>query len=211
MKKKSVTQATFVPMSETPFTSRKYGGTTALVQLTHPHAQVPNKTNDQDIGFDLQLVERCDGRTEDLVGDVTMFNSGIVIKPPEGWYFEIHARSSLHKHGYMLANGVGIIDPEYRGNIFVPLLKFRDGDDIKVPIRAVQLVPRRAEYLYVGQTDEQISEEDTPRGRGGFGSTEDYEGHSLVTLDRSKGKEKTKAPAQRKRPGRATGGGLMFS
>jgi deoxyuridine 5'-triphosphate nucleotidohydrolase len=197
MKKKQLQQTTFVPMSQTPFTSRNYSGT-VHVQRVHPHASIPHKQYDTDVGFDMELVARCDGRTEDMVNDVTLFDTGLVVKPQEGYYVEIVARSSLHKFGYLLANSVGVIDPEYRGRIMVPLLKFRDGDDIKLPFKGVQMIIRKAEYVYVGEADEDIADEATQRGTGGFGSTseeqpEGYPGNSRVTFqEKEKVKEKPK-------------------
>lgn len=40
----------------------------------------------------------------------------ICIKPPTGHYILIAARSSLHKKGLILANGIGIADEDYCGN-----------------------------------------------------------------------------------------------
>jgi dUTPase len=212
MKKTKHLQAVQVAMKDTPFTSRNYGGgvaaPTALVQLMHPHANVPVKTFDESIGYDVELVERCDGRTEDMVNDVTLFDTGLVIKPPEGYYFEMVARRSLYKEGYMMANGVEIIDPCYRGNVIVALYKFKDGDDIKLPFGAVQLIPRRAEYIYVGQSDEQLAEE-----------AANFDEPTPVTKPVAqylsvKGKEKMRphsSSSRATRGGRAAGTNHMFS
>lgn len=40
----------------------------------------------------------------------------VCIKPPAGHYILMAARSSLHKKGLMLANGVGIGDEDFSGN-----------------------------------------------------------------------------------------------
>ena len=40
----------------------------------------------------------------------------IVLEPPEGHMVLLVARSSLHKQGLMLANGVGIVDRDFSGN-----------------------------------------------------------------------------------------------
>ena len=53
-----------------------------------------------------------------------MFRTGVKLHPPKGFYYEVVARSSLQKYGYTMANNIGIIDNEYRGEIFVPLFKF---------------------------------------------------------------------------------------
>lgn len=82
----------------------------------------------------------------------------------------ICARSGLAaKRGISLANGVGVIDSDYRGEIFVSLINNSDedftvefGDRIAqlmfLPVLAAELIP----------TDEL---DPTERGEGGFGST----------------------------------------
>ena len=211
MKKTKTSPAIFVPMKDTPFTSRNYGGGagahTALVQLMHPHANVPSKNFDEDIGYDVELVERCDGRTEDMVNDVTLFDTGLVIKPPEGYYFEVVARRNLYKEGYLLAAGVEVIGPSYRGNVVVALYKFKDGDDLKLPFGAVQLIPRKAEYIYVGHTDEQLAEESA-------NFDEPVAVAKPVVPYSLKGKEKMRSGASSSRAtrgGRAAGANQMFS
>lgn len=136
-------------------------------------AFIPSKTEGQedDIGYDVTLIGRTENRSDDELNKVNMFHTGFQIKPPEGYYLELFARSSLHKHGYMLATGVSIIDPGYEGELLVPLYKFSsEQEDISLPFSAVQLVLRK-------RVDAHISEEEIPfssqsqRGDGGFGST----------------------------------------
>ena len=91
------------------------------VQKLHPKAEYPYKENQSNAGYDITLVSRTENRAEDETGEVNNFNTGIAIRPPQGHYFEMMARSSLHKHGYMLATGISIIDPGYIGEIIVPL------------------------------------------------------------------------------------------
>ena len=47
---------------------------------------------------------------------VTMVPLNLVIKPPTGHFVLLSARSSLHKRGLWLANGVGIGDEDFCGN-----------------------------------------------------------------------------------------------
>ncbi|MEG2119002.1 MAG: dUTP diphosphatase, partial [Pseudoflavonifractor sp.] len=82
----------------------------------------------------------------------------------------VFARSGLGvKHGIALANGVGVIDSDYRGEIKVGLQNSSDlsytvcpGDRI-AQLAVVPLV--RAELVRTDDLDE------TDRGSGGFGST----------------------------------------
>lgn len=146
----------------------KYLPSQIFVQKISPQAELPYKERENDVGFDLTLISRTENRAEDEVNEVNYFNTGIVVTPPEGYYFEMMARSSLHKHGYFLATGTSIIDPEYIGEIIVPLYKFKECNDIELPFRAVQLVLKQQNFARI-RTTETI--QPTSRGSGGFGST----------------------------------------
>ena len=82
----------------------------------------------------------------------------------------ICARSGLSaKHGISLTNGVGLIDPDYRGEIIVSVLN-NSAEDYTIPpgerIAQLVIVPFvRAEVAVVDELS------DTERGAGGFGST----------------------------------------
>ena len=130
----------------------------------HPDAVAPHKTHESDSGYDLVLVQHL--QTE--MG-VSWYDTGIAVQPPDGYYFEVYGRSSIARTGYMLANNVGIIDSSYRGTIRVALVKVNpNAPDLTLPCRLVQLVPRAFIHLVPQQAD---SLDDTPRGDGGFGST----------------------------------------
>lgn len=47
---------------------------------------------------------------------VAMVPLNIALKPPSGHFVLLVARSSLHKRGLMMANGIGIGDEDYSGN-----------------------------------------------------------------------------------------------
>ena len=82
----------------------------------------------------------------------------------------VFARSGLaSKFGISLANGVGIIDSDYRGEIAVPLINLGSSDFIvEKNMRIAQLVAIPVIFPEIVQTD---SLSDTQRGSGGFGST----------------------------------------
>jgi dUTP pyrophosphatase len=80
------------------------------------------------------------------------------------------ARSGLaSKHGIGMANGVGIVDADYRGEICVPLINQSD-----VPFMVTDGL-RIAQLIVVPVILPEITESDilpeTDRGSGGFGST----------------------------------------
>ena len=86
------------------------------VVIHDDRARLPKKAGPQEVGYDLV----CINKVKDMPG-CTMYDTGISIKPPEGYYTEIVARSSIVKHNTMLANGIGIIDPTYRGTLKICL------------------------------------------------------------------------------------------
>jgi len=97
--------------------------------------------------------------------------SGIAIALPSADYVAlVFARSSMGvKKGICLANGVGVIDSDYRGEITVGLLNTGSGDYTVLPgdrIAQLMVVPVvQPEIRLVDELDE------TERGAGGFGST----------------------------------------
>lgn len=133
---------------------------------TRPDAVRPQKSRVTDSGYDLTLLEKVK-----TIGVVELYETGIKITPPVGWYFDVVPRSSITKSGYILANSVGVIDKTYTGSIKVPLIKInKDAPDLELPLRLVQLIPR----MVVHFDDMEIPEEElgqTSRGSGGFGST----------------------------------------
>lgn len=104
-------------------------------------------------------------------GEIAKIPTGLALELPDsGVVALICARSGLAaKQGIALANGVGVIDSDYRGEVQVALINqgrkpftVRDGD------RIAQML-----FLPVSQADFELVEDlsDTVRGPGGFGST----------------------------------------
>ena len=68
-----------------------------------------------------------------------------------------------------MANNIGIIDQNYRGDIIVALRKVnKEADEIQCPCKIVQLIPKQWIHITAVQCD---SIDITTRGDGGFGST----------------------------------------
>jgi dUTP pyrophosphatase len=132
--------------------------------LNHESSVPPVKQRDSDAGFDLTLVS-----VHKTVGNTVFYNTGVSVEPPKGMYFDLVARSSITKTGYMLANSIGIIDNEYRGDILVALVKIdKDAEDLTLPNRLVQIIPRYCLSLTPVQKDFLSS---TDRDTKGFGSS----------------------------------------
>ena len=119
--------------------------------LLRADAHAPERQTAESASFDMTLVERTDGRHEDATGDVNVYSTGVTISPPPGYYCEIVIRPSLVEQGYMLATGTVIVDSSYRGEIKIPLYKYKDTRDLDLPCRAVQLIVKKSHRAYVAK------------------------------------------------------------
>ena len=140
---------------------------TLPIRFTRPSAELPTRAHPTDAGLDLYAAETV----HVIPNQVTLVPAGVAVAIPAGHVGLLIARSSLAvKKSMTLANGVGVIDPDYRGEIQVPITP-TDGchNLIQAGTRIAQLVilpialPRLDVVADLG---------DTTRGTGGFGSTE---------------------------------------
>lgn len=129
----------------------------------YPDSVMPTQATDGSVGYDLYV-----HHIEDL-GDYLKVYTGVSLAPIRGLYFDLVARSSTYKRGLMLANGVGIIDADYRGEIVAVFeKKTHFKGDIKPGDRLVQLIGRQQ----VRVSFEVVKELDiTERKDGAFGSS----------------------------------------
>lgn len=95
----------------------------------------------------------------------------IALQLPEGYWALVSARSSLHKRGLMMANGIGVGDYDYRGNndeYKAALYNFTDQPvTVERGERIVQMIILERELVelqLVGEFSDAVD-------RGGFGST----------------------------------------
>ena len=103
-------------------------------------------------------------------GEIRTVPTGFVMELPEDVECQVRPRSGLAaRHGIMLPNSPGTIDPDYRGELRIILL---NGGPDPVHIargeRIAQLVFSR---FLVPEVIEVAEVADTERGEGGFGST----------------------------------------
>lgn len=128
----------------------------------------PVRAHATDAGADLRSVESV----EIYPGEQKLVDTGVAVMIPPNFVGLVFNRSSQGKIGVQLANSVGVIDSDYRGNIKV-LLK-NNGEDPYIinqfETRIAQLVIMPvllADYVDTHPEDW----ENTQRGTGGFGST----------------------------------------
>ena len=129
---------------------------------------VPSRGYQTDAGIDLTAMA-----VKQKSHGVFLFDSGISIQISDGYYVEIVPRSSIIKTDFHMANSFGVIDPDYRGRIFIPFRYIGQGDGMKsaeslLRHRLVQMLVKKLEPCNIEIVD---SLEDTVRGKGGFGST----------------------------------------
>ena len=139
---------------------------TLPIRFTRPSAELPTRAHPTDAGLDLAACET----THIAPGVVTLVPTGIAVAIPAGHVGILAARSSLAvKKAMTLANGVGVIDADYRGEIQVPIISLDGCHNL------IQAGTRIAQLLILPialPTVEVVSElPESARGHGGFGST----------------------------------------
>lgn len=131
-------------------------------------ATIPTRGSEFAAGYDLYAC--IDENITVKSGETVKIPTGIAVEIPEGYAGLVYARSGLAtKKGLALANKVGVVDADYRGEILVFLHNHSDKDAvIEVSERIAQLVVTPFLSVEFNEVSE-LSE--TVRGEGGFGST----------------------------------------
>ena len=127
----------------------------------------PIHATDGSAGLDL----RSDRFIRISKGEVIRVGTGIHVEIPDNHVGLLCLRSSLGIKGIKLANQIGVIDCDYRGEIMVYLESTFDKPiDIDRGQRIVQLVVLPQPRMFI--TEVELGDMwETERGDGGFGST----------------------------------------
>lgn len=127
--------------------------------------QLPTRKTAFSAGYDLAAAENV--RVTDK--KISLVPTGLKAFFPADEVLLIYLRSSLAvKHGLILANGVGVIDADYRDHIILPIVSLSGEFEIKKGMRIAQGIFQK--YLTIdGDT---IGVGEVRRGR--FGSTGDF-------------------------------------
>jgi dUTP pyrophosphatase len=101
---------------------------------------------------------------------VVLIRTGLAFSIPEGYEIQVRQRSGLSlKHANYLANCIGTIDSDYRGELKIPISLYgRDRWKIKKGDRIAQCLLKKAEIPKLVEVEEL---DETERGSGGFGHT----------------------------------------
>lgn len=119
-------------------------------------------------GFDLEAdIDSCVSISP---GERKMIPTGIRFEIPEGYEIQIRGRSGLAKnYGICLADGIGTIDSDYRGELYVLLINLGvEPFDIHPGDRIAQAVVNKIEMVDFNIVTELT---ETTRGHNGFGHT----------------------------------------
>ncbi len=136
------------------------------IMKKNKNAITPTYGTKESAGMDMYSVADVDITP----GEMVMVPTGICMEIPSGYFGAVYPRSGIAtKRGLRLANCVGVIDADYRGEVMIPL--YNDSavvQHVSAGERVAQMVIQsfaHAELVAV----ESLSE--TARGAGGFGHT----------------------------------------
>lgn len=138
---------------------------TVKFKMLSDKAVAPFRGSADAAGWDLTAVsQEWDRKT-----CTTCYGTGIAVEIPKGHVGLLFPRSSIYRKGQMHTNAVGVIDSDYRGEIFMRFsnredcpAEYREGERIGQLI--IMPIPQ-VDWVACGELSE------TARGTGGYGST----------------------------------------
>lgn len=145
------------------------GGVEIKIQKVQKSAQLPQYQTDGAAAVDLHAC--VDAPVTVVAGKTAIIPTGIAIELPDGYEAQVRARSGLAaKHTIGLANGIGTIDSDYRGEICAILINWGDEDFVVEPgMRIAQMVVAKYEHVTWREVDS--VEGTSRRDKDKFGST----------------------------------------
>ena len=140
------------------------------VKKLHDDAVVPTLGSQGAAGADLYAYLPGKEPVEIRPHETVMIGSGVAVSIPNDYWGGVFARSGLaSKNGLAPANKVGVVDPDYRGEVKVALHNHSD------ELQVVRHGDRIAQFVVVPLPKVEYEEteelDDTERGAGGFGHT----------------------------------------
>ncbi len=146
------------------------------IKKLHPDAVVPQYQTAGAACFDLHACQSesvVDGHDSGMPVeflDGCTFRTGLSVEVPQGHVLLIFSRSGHgFKYDTRLANCVGVIDSDYRGELMVRLMN--DGDEPFIVRKGDRIA--QAMIIPIPRVEFEVVKEltATERGTGGFGST----------------------------------------
>ena len=133
------------------------------------NAIIPSRATSASAGLDISAC--LDEPVTLEPGDIKMIPVGITAEPDcDDVALLIYPRSGLStKFGVTLANCVGVVDSDYRGEWFIPLINNGKAPfTVEHGMRIAQFIPTKVLFPDIEVSD---TLSDTERGEGGFGSS----------------------------------------
>ena len=138
------------------------------VRRVRAEATLPARAYASDAGLDLSSCTRVQLRP----GERAVVPTGIAVAIPDGYAGFVQPRSGLAaEHGISIVNAPGLVDPGYRGEIFVILFNTDETRSFVVEpgMRIAQLVILPVPSLEIVEVDELPASERGVRGHGSSG------------------------------------------
>ncbi len=138
------------------------------VSAVDSKAKIPTRGSEYAAGWDLYAIED----TEVPFRKSVKIRTGIHVAIPVGYEGQVRSRSSLGKKGLILPHGIGTIDSDYRGELFVLMTWIGEHDSytVREGERVAQLLISPIPEIHFKEVNiEELGK--TDRGEGGFGST----------------------------------------
>lgn len=140
-----------------------------IFKKIHENAVIPSRATESSAGLDISAC--LDEPVTLNQGEIKMIPTGLKAQTDcTDVAMLIYPRSGLSsKYGVSLANCVGVVDSDYRGEWFIPLINHgKEPFTVTNGMRIAQLVPTRVLFPEIEVSG---SLDDTQRGEGGFGSS----------------------------------------
>lgn len=141
---------------------------TVKIERINDNAVIPTYAHNTDAGADVYAAEDI----TILAGETKIIKTGLKVAIPVGYEIQVRPRSGLSaKSGLRIANAPGTIDAGYRGEIGVIMTNIGTNtiETINVGDKIAQLVISEVPMI---KWEEGTIEDNTERGEGGFGSTD---------------------------------------
>lgn len=132
-------------------------------------AVIPSRATPASAGLDISAC--LDEPVTLAPGEIKMIPTGLTAMTDcDDTALLIYPRSGLStKHGITLANCVGVVDSDYRGAWFIPLINHgKQPFIVENGMRIAQLIPMKVLFPDIEISDTLT---ETDRGSGGFGSS----------------------------------------
>lgn len=102
----------------------------------------PYKNNYSDVGYNISIIKQHKTMNTNII----MYDTGIQLKIPNGYFCEIVPNQSILEFGYKLTNTI-IINSSYNDNIYICLTQIEENAmNIEYPFNCCQLIIRKQEF-----------------------------------------------------------------